>query len=79
MGEGLEVLEEFSTSMRDSGYSLMQMRRVLVVGLVGYQNTVDRSQAGNFPLPRSTSINKGERRLHKLVAKSNWFEERGET
>ena len=75
--ERLEILKGFSSTLTRSGYSREQRNKIFEAGLMGYANKVERAKKFNFPLHRSTTANRGHRRLQKLVEKASWYKKKG--
>ena len=82
MDTRLEVIDDYARKLVNSEYDLGQTRRVIVGGLKGYERMLSLSknkETPNWkPLHLPTSYKSKERRISKMMAKTNWFKSREE-
>ena len=71
VGEYTTILDRFSQKLFNSGYSVDQIRRMVVAGIKGWSGKVIRCKEEGRRLRRSA----GDRT--KLVGKTTWFKRRG--
>ena len=65
-----DIIDSFLNQLILSGYSLQASRRIVVSGLRGYERIRKLAvKTGGF----INRVGKEERRLRKLLGKSNWF------
>ena len=69
----VEILDEFSQKLTNSGHSIKTVRTILVGGIKGFQRRVARSKERGEPLHRSSKQSAKSRRTKKLLAKTQWF------
>ena len=71
----LAVVDGYGQKLTDSGYSIDQIRRVIVGELTGYERRLHLSKDTTnnmwWPLHESACFNATKRRNKKLMAKSN--------
>ena len=75
--EQINGIDEYGSKLLTSGFTLDQVRRIIVAGLKGYEGRLQRCKDGTRPLYRTAKESMGERRRGKLLAKSNWFKKKG--
>ena len=75
--ERINGIDDYGSKLLTSGFTLDQVRRILVAGLKGYEGRVQRCKDGTRPLYRTAKESMGERRRGKLLTKSNWFKKKG--
>ena len=68
-----QILDSFAQKMMNSGYGLMQIRRVILSGIKGYEKMVKKSKAGGRSLHRSSGESSTARARKKLTEKSERF------
>jgi hypothetical protein len=68
-----QILDNFAQKMKNSGYGLNQIRRVILAGIKGYENLIRRCKKGERSLHRSSAESSSLRARKKLTGKSEWF------
>ena len=68
-----EILDSFAQKIKNSGYGLNQIRRVILAGIKGYENLIRRCKKGERSLHRSSAESSSLRARKKLTDKSEWF------
>ena len=74
-----QILDNFAQKMKNSGYGLLQIRRVILGGIKGYEKMVKKSKAGGRSLHRSSGESSAARTRKKLTGKSEWFRKADQT
>ena len=74
-----QILDRFAQKMKNSGYGLNQIRRVILGGIKGYETLVRRSKKGERSLHRSSGESSALRTRKKLTGKSEWFRKSDKT
>ena len=78
----LEVVDNYAQKLINSEYDLNITRRIIVGGLKGYERmlsgSMNKESPGWKPLHLPTSYKAKERRMAKMMAKTNWFKSREE-
>ena len=78
----LQVIDNYAQKLINSEYDLAVTRRILVGGLKGYERMLSGSRNKDSPswkpLHLPTSYRAKERRITKMMAKTNWFKSREE-
>ena len=73
----LEIVDQYGQKLTNSGYGLEQIRRAMVGGLVRYERrllqSLSKPGVGWRPLHEGAKYNASNRRIKKMLAKSNWF------
>ena len=81
-GTRLNVIDDYARKLINSEYDLAMTRRIVVGGLKGYERmlslSLNRDNQGWKPLHLPTSYKARERRVVKMMAKTNWFKSREE-
>ena len=65
--------DNYAEKLKNSGYSLEQIRRILLAGIKGYGAKKLRREQPGVPLRRTAEESQGARMKNKLVGKSTWF------
>ena len=82
MGTRLQVIDDYARKLINSEYDLAMTRRIIVGGLKGYERmlsgSLNKDSPGWKPLHLPTSYKAKERRISKMMAKTNWFKSREE-
>ena len=68
-----EIVENYVTKLVVSGYSLEQIRNIIVSGLKGYQTRLERAARDGTKLHRPTRSTLAARQKKKLLSKTNWY------
>ena len=63
--------------MTNSGYKLLQTRRVILAGIEGYENMLRKNKEESRKLHRTSSESSATRSRKKLTEKSEWFRKAG--
>ena len=81
MGAGSKkrVVDQYAQKLRNSGYEIEQVRRIIFNGIKGYENKRRRSNEMGWKLHRTSLDSMGARVRKKLLAKSSWFKKRRKT
>ena len=78
----LAVIDEYARKLINSEYDLAMTRRIIVGGLKGYERmlsgSLDKGSPSWKPLHLPTAYKAKERRVAKMMAKTNWFKSREE-
>ena len=77
VGEYTTILDRFSQKLFNSGYSVDQIRRMVVAGIKGWSGKVIRCKEEGRRLRRTAGDSLGLRMRTKLVGKTTWFKRRG--
>ena len=72
----VEVVDQYSQKLANSGYEGEQLRRIVLNGIKGYEGRVKRSKREGRRLHRSSIDSLGARIRKKLVGKTDWFRKR---
>ena len=75
-GSKVEIVDNYSQKLSNSGYRGEQLKRIILNGIKGYEGKVRRCRNNGRKLHRSSIDSLGERIRKKLVGKSNWFRKR---
>ena len=75
-GSKVEIVDNYSQKLSNSGYRGEQLKRIILNGIKGYEGKVRRCRNNGRKLHRSSIDSMGERIRKKLVGKSNWFRKR---
>ena len=77
MSKRVEIVDLYGQKLTNSGYRLDQMRRAMVGGLVRYERRLVQSrqnpEGGWRPLHEGAKYNARNRRVKKMLAKTNWY------
>ena len=76
--ERVKIVDKYTGKLINSGYSMVQSRRIVVAGLRGYEASLRRVERTGQKLHRSAAEGAVKRNRKKLLAKSNWFKEKRE-
>ena len=78
MGAGSKkrVVDQYAQKLRNSGYEIEQVRRIIFNGIKGYENKRRRSNEMGWKLHRTSLDSMGARVRKKLLAKSSWFKKK---
>ena len=74
--ERIQIVENYVTQLKASGYSEEQCKRIIEAGLKGYETLLRKCLNGTAKMHRSAEEGAETRRVKKLLGKSNWFKER---
>jgi hypothetical protein len=78
----LEIIDNYAKKLINSEYDLAVTRRIIVGGLKGYERmlsvSLDKDSPNWKPLHLPTSYKAKERKVVKMMAKTNWFKSREE-
>ena len=77
VGEYTTILDRFSQKLLNSGYSVDQIRRMVVAGIKGWSDKVTRCKEEGRRLRKTAGDSLGLRMRTKLVGKTTWFKRRG--
>ena len=70
----VEIVDEFSQELFNSEYGLIQVRRIVIAGIKGYEKLLKNSKLpGGRKLQRSAAESSKERARRKLTGKTEWF------
>ena len=69
----IEILERFISSLRKSGYSMIEIRKYVTAGIVGYERRVAREQSGGTPVHRPGGAIRSATNIRKLTIRSDWY------
>ena len=72
-GEKRRIIDDYAQELCNSGYSIDQVRRVLISGIKGFESKRRRCQELGERLRRTGKMSKNTRVMKKLTAKSSWF------
>ena len=70
-----EIVDKLAQKMINSGYGEEQSRRIIVAGIKGWRNKVDRCSKTNKKLRRTAKDSQEQRERDKLLGKTEWFRE----
>ena len=59
--------------MRNSGFGMEQVRKIVCNGIKGYESKRRRCLKNGWKLHRTSTMSQGARMRKKLLAKSSWF------
>ena len=68
-----QITDNFADKLKNSGYNVEQIRRIVIAGAKGYGAKKLRSEQLGIPLRRTAEESQGARLKNKLVGKSTWF------
>ena len=71
--ERIDVVNEYTDKLAQSGYQKVQVRRIIMAGLKGYEKALERDMSGRGSLHRSAEEGASSRIKKKLLGKSSWF------
>ena len=67
-------MDDFSQKLFNSGYGLIQVRRIVIAGIKGYEKLLKNSKLlGGRKLQRTAAESSKERARRKLTGKTEWF------
>ena len=66
------ILDKFAQKLANSGYGLLQIRRIILGGIKGYEG-MRTSRSGGRKVHRSAGESSQLRAKKKLTGKSEWF------
>jgi hypothetical protein len=67
------ILDRFAQKLMNSGYGLIQIRRISLVGIKGYEKMRRTAKVGGRKVNRSAGESSHMRVKKKLTAKREWF------
>ena len=74
MAAKLEVVDNYTQKLFNSGYQISQARRIVLNGIKGYERRVKESRTeGGRKLHRTAEESSKKRTSKKLLGKSDWF------
>ena len=68
-----QITDNYADKLKNSGYNLEQIRRIIMAGAKGFGAKKLRCEASNVPLRRTAEESQGARLKNKLIGKSTWF------
>ena len=68
-----KVIDEYAVKLLTSGYSIEQVRRIILSGLRGYEAKMKKRIEDGLPLYRTSEVSGATRTKKKLLGKSTWF------
>ena len=68
-----QILDEFAQKMVNSGHSVQQRRRNILIGVKGYESKLKKCAQNNTPINRSVAGSGASRRKTKLTGKTDCF------
>lgn len=71
--EKVKVVEDYGQKLANSGYSMDQIRQIVVAGIRGYGSKVVRRRKEGKPLRRTAKESLTARIRKKLLSKTNWY------
>ena len=71
--ERCKILDEFAQKLYNSGYKLIQIRRIILAGIKGYEKMKRMARNGGRRLHRTAGESSSRRASKKLTEKSEWF------
>ena len=71
--EYTKIVDDYAQKLSNSGYSITQIRRIIVSGIRGYGGKVNRSKELGMELRRTAHRSQGARSIKKLTGKTTWF------
>ena len=74
--ERVEIVDNYTAKLINSGYTMDQARRVIVAGLKGYESQLEKAVRDGSKLHRSAKEGAAARYRKKLTAKSKWFKDK---
>ena len=74
--ERVQIVEEYTTQLRRSGYSVEQTKSIIIAGLKGYETLVNKCLNGKSKMHRSAAEGPKSRKVKKLLGKARWFKKR---
>ena len=72
----VDIVNDFSSQIKASGYSDEQNAKIVRAGLTGYENLLKKCKLGKAKMHRLASEGYESRRRKKLLGKSNWFKQK---
>ena len=72
-----QVIDDLAQKMSNSGYSLQQIRRVILAGLKGYEKMRRTARSGGRRVLRTAGESSSIKAKKKLTEKSEWFQKDG--
>ena len=76
--EQCKVVDDYGQKLANSGYSLEQVRRILVNGIKGFEGRKLRCKREGRSLYRKAFQSQGARTRKKLLAKTSWYKGAGQ-
>ena len=73
----IDIVDEYSQKLVNSGYPLEQVRRTVVSGIRGYGNRKLRCIKAGRKLRRTGAAGKSGRTRNKLLEKTSWYKRKG--
>jgi hypothetical protein len=71
--ERCKILDEFAQKLYNSGYKLIQIRRIILAGIKRYEKMKRMARNGGRRLHRTAGESSSRRASKKLTEKSEWF------
>ena len=71
-----EITDNYATKLHNSGYTLEQIRKILLAGIKGFESKKERCKKESRPLRRTAEESLGARMKNKLVGKATWFKKK---
>ena len=68
-----QILDRLAQKMANSGYGVLQIRRVILAGIKGYEKMLRLEKKGKRKLHRTAKESSSLRSKKKLTGKSEWF------
>ena len=67
------MVDRYAQKLVNSGYGVVQTRRIISAGIKGWRSKVERCKKGGLRLRRTAAESQGQRMKNKLLGKSSWF------
>ena len=75
--ERVRVVDNYSQKLVNSGFGIIQVRKIIINGILGYERRVKESELpGGRKLHRTAEESSGGRSRKKLLGKTEWFKNR---
>ena len=73
-----QIIDNYADKLKNSGYKLEQIRRIVLAGAKGYGAKKLRCEESGKTLRRTAEESQGARMRNKLIGKSTWFKTKKE-
>ena len=70
------IIENFISKLKRSGYRQDQVKNIVEAGLIGYERKLEKARASGQGIHRSAKSTEGQRYKKKLLDKNKWFKKK---
>ena len=71
-----KIVDDYGQKLMNSGFEGVQMKRIVLNGIKGYEGRRRKCVENNWRLHRTSTNSQGARVKKKLLSKTNWFKKK---